>query len=157
MLASTSVVARPPGASSMAPPDVGAVPSIRTRPAPSMSWGRSSFSSVQAFRPLLVTSISAIREPAAPSHMVILAARAAGAQGPIVGVAVGVGAAAGVGTGVAGGVGVGAGLELGTGVSTIADGEPLGTTPPGPVDPGRPSQTAVARSTTAITPAPASD
>src|SRR6187455_3365588 len=116
----------------MTPPDVGAVPSIRTRSAPSTSCGRSSFSRVQASRPLLVTSTWAIREPAAPSQSVILAARAAGAQAPILGVAVGVGA------------------SLGAGISTVvADGQALGTTVPGPVDPGRPSQTAVARRTTA--------
>jgi len=67
-----------------------------------------------------VTSTCAIRLPAAPSHNVIRAARAAGAQAsgaPGVGFAVGVGVGVGVGTGLADGVGDGLGEGVTSGVA----------------------------------------
>ena len=96
--------------------------------------------------PVFVTSTCAIRLPAAPSHMVIRAASAAGAHDvvPTVGCAVGFGVGVGVATGVGDGDGDGLGLGLGDGVTIgVALGELDGWPPMSPVGPlpGRPSHT----------------
>ena len=108
-----------------------------------MSCGRSIVASLQRVGPVFVTSTCAIRLPAAPSHRVIRAARAAGAQAsgaPSVGLAVGVGVGVGVATGLADGVGDGLGEGVTSGVALgELDGWPP-TSPVGPL-PGRPSHT----------------
>src|ERR1700693_3672007 len=106
-----------PGASVSTAAPEGVWPLIRTDPLPSTSWGLSIARIVQVCELAFVSSRSAMRLPAAPSHRVIRAASFAGSHALGAGVAVGLGVAVRVGTAVAVEAAVAVGIGWGEGLA----------------------------------------